>query len=137
MTNNEYKELFDSACVGLWRSDSNGKIIAANTEVASILGFNDATDLLNHKIVDENIKNVQDLEVCMKKKDGTDIWVSLSTKTCPEKGFIEGYIKDISEKKEQESQIFPYIEKLSEIKQKCLERLERLKEVGNKSVKIA
>ena len=75
----------------------------------------------------------------MKKKDGTPIWVAISAKIYPEKGYLEGSIRDISNKKKQEENFAPHLQKLSLLKQNIMKRLQEndFKDFSrNKAVKI-
>lgn len=151
---NAYKELFDSATVGLWRTTINeGEFLNVNSAVASILGYDDTDDLSQYRSVDlydQDVRNafidelrelqeIEDFEVCMKKKDGTPIWVAISAKIYPEKGYLEGSIRDISNKKKQEENFAPHLQKLSLLKQNIMKRLQEndFKDFSrNKAVKI-
>lgn len=151
MTNEDYKELYDSATVGLWRTTINdGKFINANSAVADILGYDDIDDLMSQKTSDfydrdifieelEKLKEVNNFEICMRKKDGSSVWVSISAKIYPKKGYIEGSIRDITLQKQQTKNIIPHLQKLSSLKQNIIARLNEEEPVfyQNTSVKTA
>lgn len=137
MTNEDYKELYDSATVGLWRTTiDEGLFINVNSAVAHILGYDDVEDLVGTKssnlyerdaFVEElkEIQEIENFEVCMEKKDGSFVWVSISAKIYPEKGYIEGSIRDISCQKRQEACFIPHLQKLSCLKQSIMNRLKQ------------
>lgn len=137
MTNEDYKELYNSARVGLWRTTiDEGKFINVNSAVADILGYDDVDDLAANRasdlydrdaFVDElkDLQEIEDFEVCMTKKDGSLVWVSICAKIYPEKGYIEGTIRDISDQKSQEACFIPHIQKLSSLKQNIMNRLKQ------------
>lgn len=155
MTNEDYKELYDSATVGLWRTAiSDGRFLNLNSAVAHILGYDDIDDLaacnashLYERTYDrqalieelEELREVEDFEVCMKKKDGSPVWVAISAKIYPEKGYIEGSIRDITKEKETTDRFIPHLEKLSGIKENIKNRLQQDQReyAGNKSLRIA
>ncbi len=135
----EYKDLYETAPVGLWRTHiDNGHFIHANEAAINILGFSDFDDLSTHSATDlydakereELIQElrrhgeVSDFQVAMKRKDGKEIFVNLSAKLNEEKGYIEGTIRDmtgiISIKA---SAIIPHLEKMSELKKHILEKI--------------
>lgn len=152
MTNEDYKELYNSATVGLWRTSiSDGKFLNLNSAVANILGYDDVDDLAAHRASDlyekiydrqslieelEKLREVTDFEVCMKKKDGSPVWVSISAKMYPDKDYIEGSIRNITCETER---IMPHLEKLSCLKENIIKKLkqDQLEYAGNKSSKIA
>lgn len=148
-----YKELYDSAKVGLWRTTiDEGRFLNVNTAVAHILGYDDVEDLISHNatelynrepFIDElkEVEEVEDFQLCMSKKDGSPIWVSISAKIHPEKGYIEGSIRDINDQKIQEQRFIPHLQKLSSLNQCIMNRLQDdvaycHKTSRNKSLKI-
>jgi len=130
MTNEDYKELYNSAIIGLWRTSiDDGKFISANSAVAHIFGYDDVDDLVTDKFC--NLKELKDpqknenFEVCLEKKDGSPVWVSISAKIYPEKDYIEGSIRDITEQKKHEINLVPHLQKLSSLKQNIINRLKQ------------
>lgn len=136
---NEYKDLYETAPVGLWRTNiDDGSFIHANEATIAILGFSDFDDLVSHVTNDlydskdrlELIKElrkcgeVSDFQVIVTRKDGKEITVNLTAKINEDKGFIEGTIRDmtgiISLKA---SSIIPHLEKMSELKRHILEKI--------------
>lgn len=151
MINEDYKELYDSATVGLWRTTiSDGKFININSAVANILGYDDVADLIScnayhlyekacdrQSLIEDLGKflEIENFQVRMKKKDGSPIWVAISAKIYPEKGYIEGSIRDITKEKEMIDRFIPHLEKISSINEDIKNRLQQY--VVNKSLKIA
>jgi len=135
----EYKDLYEMAPVGLWRTHiDNGHFIHANEAAISILGFSDFDDLSTHSATDfydekereELIKElrrhgaISDFQVAMKRKDGKEITVSLTAKLNEEKGYIEGTIRDVTGIISiKASAIIPHLEKMSELKRHILEKI--------------
>lgn len=137
MTN--YRTLYESAPVGLWRSKINdGRFISANKKACEILGFksfyeinhkslNDFYDSSEHQkmmnLLLEN-KEIKDHPVTMYKKDGKEISVLVSAEIHQEQGYIEGTIKDITDEISLEAIIVPHIKKMSELKNNIIQKLE-------------
>jgi len=135
----EYQELYETAPVGLWRTQiEDGRFIHANEATINILGFSDFNDLSSHvstdlydvKERDELIKElrrygeISDFQVSMKRKDGKEITVNLTAKLNEEKGYIEGTIRDLTGMISiKASSIVPHLEKISEIKRHIFDKL--------------
>ncbi len=112
-----YQSLFDNIHLGLFRSKPGGKLIKVNKYLAKLLGYSSKSELLKvntadlyasadrrQVLIDQIHKqlSVEDEEVLFNKKDGTQIWISLSGNLiASENGdvFYNGYIKDISQQK--------------------------------------
>jgi PAS domain S-box-containing protein len=138
MTNDDYKELFDCATIGLWRTTINGTFINVNSYVAHILGYDSINDLKQHNaavLYDsdkreefvEQLKQfgeISNFEIRMRKKDQTTIWVSISAKIYPEKGYIEGSIQDISSRKNMEESFIPHLQTISSLKETIIQRIQ-------------
>lgn len=135
----DYRKLYESAPVGLWQTSiEKGQFLSANKEACDILGFDDfedlstfvATDLYDANTREELLKNlfkfkeVKDYPVTMTRKDGKEISVLLSAKIHPDKGYIEGTIRDVTENISLESILAPHIQKMSILKKHIVERLE-------------
>ncbi len=119
----QYRNLFEGALEGLYRTTREGKSLAANPALARMLGYDSAQELMSaitdttHQLwmdPDERSRCVQLLEdhgvlrgfECrFKRKDGTAVWVSINLrKVCPdeETSYYEGFIEDITERKRME-----------------------------------
>lgn len=138
MTNSDYKDMYDSAPIGLWRSGvQDGKLLSANQEMATILGYRDVDELSTYverghyngfrealrQALNEG--DIQNLEVPLERKDGSEVWVSLSAQLHADKGYIEGSIRDISEDRVFALTIMPYIDKIKVLKQHIKQRLDQ------------
>ncbi|GEM_PF-1154702 len=120
-TEEKYRSIFENAVMGVYQSTPEGRFFEASPSMASILGYDDPADLI------ESVKDMRDIyvdptdrdvwlnllnekksfsgfETRYFKKDGTPIWVSLSTRLASsETGgeqFLEGFCLDMNEKKE-------------------------------------
>jgi two-component system, LuxR family, sensor kinase FixL len=113
-----YRGIFEESIEGIFRTTPEGRILIANPALAKMLGFDSPealirtiTDLGRQVWVDpeersrhtkklEEGETIRDFECQFKRKDGTKIWVSLSTR--PVRGrdgrivYFEGFVEDIT-----------------------------------------
>ncbi len=120
----KYRNIIDFAPIGFFQISGEGNFILANSEMANILGFNNGEELISKKIsefyfsAEEGKKlikqyskainsEVKNLEVKLKKKDGSAICVLMTAhavKDEKQKTIIyDGFIIDISKRKKNES----------------------------------
>ncbi len=115
----KYQNLFENALVGMFRSDIEyGNILEANENMAVIFGVTSLEEFkqLNakdfyyseearEKAIDLMSKQgyVHNHHLQLKRKDGTPIWISMSSKIYANKGYIEGVMIDISSQKKAEA----------------------------------
>jgi two-component system sensor histidine kinase/response regulator len=115
-----YRNLYDNAVVGLYRTNSQGKILMANKVLVKMLGFQSMEELetinLNesakgssfnrHEFIEKIEKNseVRDLEAIWIRRDGKEIFVRESAKVIRDSDgkflYFEGTVEDISDWKE-------------------------------------
>ena len=114
-----YRTLFNRVPVGLFRSSPMGEILDANPATVSILGYSDQETLLKtqtiHFYVDpqmrrewqallENGDSVSNFETQFYRYDGKIIWVMINSQAIrDDQGqtlYYEGYLEDITERKE-------------------------------------
>ncbi|MFN2530865.1 MAG: PAS domain S-box protein [Pyrinomonadaceae bacterium] len=118
----EYRDIFDNATMGIYRSTRDGRLITANRELARMLGYSSIAELLQCNLVtdvycDPNERarciaeqsrtgSAEGLHVLWKKKDRTQIWVQLSAiAILDENGdttFFDGFVHDVTEHKAAE-----------------------------------
>ncbi|MEP7010540.1 MAG: diguanylate cyclase, partial [Acidobacteriota bacterium] len=120
-----YRSLFERHVAGLFRNSVAGKILDCNDAYARILGYDSRWDLIGrdvndlHRDVSERARTIAELrereslsdhELCMRRKDGSPVWVSATTSLHEgidgEPEFLEGTIVDITARKEAERQIY-------------------------------
>jgi diguanylate cyclase (GGDEF)-like protein/PAS domain S-box-containing protein len=121
----KYSNIFDGALKGIFQTTLEGRVLVANPAVAGMLGYDSPEDFIASvkdiafdvwAFPNERAWYLQLLEetgelcgydVQFKRKDGTRIWVKLSTrKTYAVDGVTpisEGFIEDITEQKKSES----------------------------------
>ncbi|MBI9084859.1 MAG: PAS domain S-box protein [Desulfobacterales bacterium] len=116
-----YKNLYETALVGLWRTRiGDGAFIKANQTTAELLGYDSVEELkANSKASElyppdvrktyvEQLKlngYASGMETRYVLKDGTEKDISVSARIFPYKGYIEGVIIDITERKRAERQL--------------------------------
>jgi PAS domain S-box-containing protein len=116
-----YRGIYDGALEGMFRTSPEGRILAANPALASMLGYGSAEDVVREiqdtaqqvwAEAEERARYVRRLEAegvvrayeCQfKRQDGTRIWVSLSTRAVrgPDGRVLhlDGFVEDIGERK--------------------------------------
>jgi PAS domain S-box-containing protein len=118
-----YRSLFENAPVGVFFSTTEGKIIRVNAALARILGYNspeEITAAVNHTSVDDVLYDKPgerekligqarqtggwvSAERRFRRKDGTLAFCTLAFRVLPESPhLLEGFIEDITERKEAE-----------------------------------
>lgn len=121
-----YRNLFDNAPVGIFRTDSSGKAILANHAMAHILGFRSPEEVIANfndlggqlyirperrkqflKLLKEN-GYIENFEYQAQKSDGAHIWLSMNAVAIPAEAsdafLIEGFATDITARKHAETE---------------------------------
>ncbi len=127
-----YRDLYETSIVGLYRTKiSDGKIIYCNQVALNNLGYESLKEAIDDnckvdslyskkrrgemlKILNEH-GHVQDFEIHQKFPDGRENYISISAKIFPEKGYIEGTVFDITQRKLAEKDIVKKEKKLKDI----------------------
>ncbi len=119
LSEQKYKNIFEFAPIGIYRSDSEGQILTANMALARILGYNSIEELLHvnmykdvyfdqgerDKLISkyENNGPAADVEIMWLKKDRTPLWIQLNAHAIKDAGgktiYFEGFVRDIDEQK--------------------------------------
>ena len=119
----EYREIFDNATMGIYRSSREGRLVRANRALARILGYSSVAELLQCNLTsdiyaapDERERLIvqgfpagapEGLEVLWKKKNGSPIWIQLNAIAIKDESgntvFFDGFVHEISERKEAET----------------------------------
>jgi PAS domain S-box-containing protein len=119
----QFRELFENAPVGIFRSTSQGRYLSVNPDLAKLVGYDSplemvqqVTDIAEQHYVRPRDRNayiaalalqekVKDFEVELKRRDGTPFWASMNTtvKKDPHGGNVyEGFLVDITKRKRAE-----------------------------------
>lgn len=121
----KFMTLFNNAPIGIFRSTFSGKLIDVNPAIVDMFGFESQQAMIDslctidmysepesrQPLLDGLTKQgrVNNLECQLKVRNGQTIWVAisarLSSKQCSEDTCMEGFILDITEKKQQEERI--------------------------------
>lgn len=111
-----YRDIFDHASIGIYRSTAEGRILIANPALAAMLGYDSVADLLALDLAADVYVRAADrsplvgryaqlhvpltTEIEWKKKDGTSIWVLLNGRAVRDAGgailYFEGFVQDIT-----------------------------------------
>lgn len=109
----QFRHLFENSMVGMFRIDiENGRVENVNRKGLEIFGFNEFDQVNSHQfyksveqwlelrrlLIDKGMIN--ELEVQVRKRDGTLFWVSLSARYYPKGKYFEGVVIDIEERKQ-------------------------------------
>jgi len=120
----EFRGIFESAIEGLFQSTYQGKFVKANSALARILGYDSPDDLIA-SVTDIKAQlyvhpedrdalfaelrahgEVRDRELLFRRRDGSEMWVSVSERLVRDEAggleLIQGFIEDISERKRDE-----------------------------------
>ena len=117
-----YRNIFESAVIGIYRTTPDGKILMANPTLIKILGFSSFDDLAKRNLKEEGFetnslrddfrKRIEETgsltayESVWKTADGRDVYVSENAKAFYDSNgdvtYYEGTIEDITERKRVE-----------------------------------
>jgi len=113
-----YKSLFHDSIDGMYISTLDGQYIDANPSLIRILGYKNKKDLLSINIPKQLYVSEKDrpppskrsrpFETRLRKKDGSIIWVEISSKVIYRNGspaYYEGIVRDITNRKRAENEI--------------------------------
>ncbi|MCP3922901.1 MAG: PAS domain S-box protein [Desulfobacterales bacterium] len=121
----KYRDLFNEAPIGLYRSTFDGKIISFNSTAAKIFGYNETDEdiykvsmgdlYVNPKLRDEFLDKLNskgkvfDSEILLRKKNGDKFWGLISAVLQKNKKdnihYYDGFIYDITETKRLKDQL--------------------------------
>ena len=130
-------DIFTFAPVGIYQSSRDGKFITANFALAKMLGYSSVAELLEvqldrgiyfaederQRLIDEHEGRgyAVDLDMVWKRKDGSPIPVQLSAHAIKrpngETEYFEGFVRDITERKQAEASLRKNAERLSKAQQ--------------------
>ncbi len=118
----KYTKIFNDAPVGIYQSTLDGKFLRVNDRLVQILGYGSKEELLQCNLENDiyfdkedrlksiyayqNSDDFADIELCWKKKDGNPVWVQLTATGFKDNSgnilYFDGFIRDVSEKREAE-----------------------------------
>lgn len=143
----KYRNLFDNAQVGIFRSGiKSGRILECNERLAKMFAYSGRKEVLEQFVAADrfvhpeerqkminSFKNgvLYDFEAQLKRKDGSLIWLLYSVRMLPEEGVLEGVVIDITDRKEAEAALIETkmeIEKVNKDLQTAIEQANRMAE---------
>ncbi len=121
----KYKDIFESAPLGVYQSTFEGRFITCNSELAKMLGYGSPEEMIGLDMgtdvyFDEGERNaliakyelrgfIADLEIRWKKKDGSLVWIQLNSRAIKDAAGktlrFEGFVRDVSEQKRAKEQL--------------------------------
>jgi PAS domain S-box-containing protein len=119
LSRQKYREIFEFAPTGIYRSDSKGNILTANIALAKILGYSSVNEILGLNLFNDLYSNRtpeseqekeffrtgegSDIETLWRMKDETLVWVQINAhgmkNLIGETLTIEGFVQDIKQRK--------------------------------------
>lgn len=116
-----YRLLFDNSLDGIYRSNLDGKYVDVNPALIRILGYKNKEELLSKSNTKHiycskedrlSIDNINEkdriFETCLKKKDGTKIYVEVSSKLVFDEdgdSYFGGIVRNITERRKVEKKL--------------------------------
>lgn len=111
----QYRDLFNNSMVGIFRSRlSDARFLNINRKALELFGYETLEEVgfKNLLVNEQNWAIIKDLllsqrhfddyEFQMRRKDGKIIWVMVSAKYSPDKQYFEGFLIDITKRKESD-----------------------------------
>ncbi len=139
LSEKRYRVLFESNLAGVFQSTLTGKIIDCNQAFAHILGYASREEIMSRDAFELYFSREQreafvqvllsqgyvaDYEICVKRKDGSPVWLieNVSLIENPrENTLIQGTIVNITSRKEAEAQLSHYTHQLQALSRRLVE----------------
>ncbi len=122
LSEENYRSIFESSPLGIYKSSRDGRILAANPAFAALLGYESVDEVLRLRMdrdiyfddeehdaliaTYESAGSVRDLDILWKKLDGTPIEVRLNSRAIKDEAgrvvAFEGFVVDVSIQKRNE-----------------------------------
>lgn len=145
-TSKRYKLLFERNLAGVFRASLNGILLECNEAFAHILGYSSAEEIIGTSVLkfykEESDRRglitmlsqqgfLKNYELCLKKKDGTVIWVLENVSLVEEDGnkILEGALIDITERKKIEKHLSESVIKLQKAAEGIIEAMTKAIEI--------
>jgi diguanylate cyclase (GGDEF)-like protein/PAS domain S-box-containing protein len=120
----KYRELITNIKVGIFRMDPHGQILEANPSAVEMFGFKNAKPFIERNVTEffhlqETSSNfmtemannglVKNKEFCLKRKNGTQFWASLTSTAISKEAdkilYYDTVIEDITKKKQLQEEV--------------------------------
>ena len=115
----QYREIFELASIGIFRSTPQGRILLANPALAMMLGYHSPDDLRELDLGRDIYLRPEDraaliaryeasaepwtVEVEWRKRDGTPLWAQISAHAVPDDAgralYFEAFVQDVTERR--------------------------------------
>jgi len=129
-----FREIFENANIGIFQSTIHGRYIRVNPSLADMYGYDDVdemldvlTDISHQLYVEEGRRDdfitqlvsagaIENFESQVYRRDGTVIWISETARVVPTSSgrpaYFEGFVKNVSERKNLEAQVSEFTQDL-------------------------
>jgi two-component system cell cycle sensor histidine kinase/response regulator CckA len=128
----KYRHLFETSMVGIYRTRiSDGKFLAANQTLAELMGYDSVDHFIAEYVTSKHYTDpkrreellhqiqtqgrVDGFEIEMTRIDGSIVQIAISAAAYPERGYLEGFVIDITKRKQAEAAL-----RQSEVKYRTL-----------------
>ena len=115
----KYRHLFETSMVGIYRTRiSDGKFLAANQTLAELMGYDSVDHFIAEYVTSKHYTDpkrreellhqiqtqgrVDGFEIEMARIDGSIVQIAISAAAYPEGGYLEGFVIDITKRKQAE-----------------------------------
>lgn len=141
----DYKNFYETSAIAFWRTSfDGGQFLMANKACAELLGFASVEDLTKsdsihfyvngdrEHILDElrNTGEIKNYKVELVLDNGKRIWVAVTGKAYPDKGYCEGSLVDVTSLQTFTDRMAEETKKLSIIQQGIKDRIKNQCSVG-------
>jgi len=118
----KYRHLFETSMVGIYRTRiSDGKFLAANQTLAELMGYDSVDHFIAEYVTSKHYTDpkrreellhqiqtqgrVDGFEIEMTRIDGSIVQIAISAAAYPERGYLEGFVIDITKRKQAEEAV--------------------------------
>ncbi len=131
-----FRDIFENANIGIFQTTPEGRYIRVNPALAEMYGYRTAEDLMvgltdisNQLYVEDGRRDefstilerdgqIENFESQIYRRDGSVIWISETARVVPaasgHSAYFEGFVKNITEKKNLEHQVSQFTQELEE-----------------------
>jgi PAS domain S-box-containing protein len=140
-----FRNIFENATIGIYRTTSEGKVVMANPALLEMLGYDSLEELENINLEEEgfapdyrrsdfkelieNEGSVKGLETSWTKKDGSVVHIRESARAVWDEGenahYYEGTVEDVTKRKKAELELERYQKHLEELVKERTQALEQ------------
>ncbi len=119
----QYRDIFDLATVGIFQSRGDGTFLTVNARLADILGYPSPRELLSvslehvyanpadlERVIGGKVADdvTRQTEVAWTRKDGTPVWVEVNARALRDENgqtrYVQGFVHDVTERRQSEEE---------------------------------